>query len=68
MAVSFGANQNHWRHSFSRQRTLTRNYFGDAHDCSTRSAKPAGRFPPHILSDQTSPTLVSLGGRVVLQT
>jgi len=45
-----------------------RKYSGGAHNCSIRSAKLTGRFPPHILSNQTSPTLVSSSGRAALQT
>ena len=56
------------RQSFSHYRTLTRNYSGGAHDCFTRSAKPAGCYPPHMSFNQSSPMSVRLSGAAALQT
>ena len=56
------------RYSSSRYRNSTGNCLGGAHDCFTRSAKPARYYPPRILSNQNSPTLVSLGGAAASRT
>ena len=56
------------RHSFSLYPTSMGDCSDGARDCSTRSVKLAGYYPPHMSFNQSSPMLASLGGAGVLRT